>query len=196
MAKLTLSGLDDLDDSLPRQTIVETQLRAGRPDIRGRVEEIDTSNFGVPVARSLMIQPVKCQACAEEHYEHQGICLELHYTDGTKMWRKMELLEAAAYRHLPRNVQYAHMMAIDFCHSCYLIDQMVDRFFKPQLDVTGLDEEVQCDTTKSLSFGPTIQSSEESTAPTGKEECLSARPDPWSRSLPVLVPGQTVTFAG
>lgn len=203
MAKLTLTGLDELDESLPKTTILETRQVQGSysQQLRAR-EELDTTNFGVPFGRSLMIQPVKCQTCGEEHYEHQGICLELHYQDGTRVWRKMELLEAAAYKHLPRNVQYAAMMAIDFCHSCYLVEQMVDMFFGPRLDVTGLDEETPCEPqillTTDNSSSPSIEQpiAESSDLSTGKDQCPLPRPDPWSRYLPVPVPGETVTYAG
>lgn len=199
MAKLILSGLDDLDGDLPKQTILETggpKREQGSSDLH-KYDEIDTANFGVPMARSLMIQPVKCQACGAEHYEHQGICLELHYTNGTKIWRKMELLEAAAYRHLPRNVQYSHMMAIDFCNTCFLVDSITDKLFKDvatKVDVSDLDKEPSCDTQSSSSSTSTEQSTTDQSQQTGKEESLSTRPDPWSRSLPVplqqvLIPG-------
>jgi hypothetical protein len=175
MAKLILSGLDDLDDDLPKQITIETKAPAGKFTVER--EEIDTSHFGIPVARSLFIQPTKCLSCGEEHYEHQGICLQLKYTDGSRVWRQMELLEAAAYKDLPRDVQYRHPITLDFCHSCYLLDSLVGKFFnqEPNLDVSDLEE--PC-------------------TPIGKEECHSSRPEPWNRLLPVPVPGETVTFPG
>lgn len=87
-------------------------------------EEIDTSHFGIPVALALMIQPVHCQSCGQDHYEHQGLTLELQFPSH-HAYRAVDQWERAAYTMLPRRLEYRPMMTLDFCRDCFAIEEAV-----------------------------------------------------------------------
>jgi hypothetical protein len=148
---MTKISLDLSDIGIAHTVPVEVQVK--HKDVEPTI-----SDYGMPVSVSLMVQVAHCLGCGAEHREHQGVCLEIEYKSH-KVFRKMERWEGQLYRTLPRRIEFQTPIAIDYCATCFVYDQIIESIFEtpqkelvfeearriaggPIIDVADLESEV------------------------------------------------------